>query len=559
MIFGMIDAKRNAGITNPTQCKPLCGYLRLTVDPQGNKIGYEVQRKAIKAWAEATGQSIGAWYQDKDLTAADLSVERPDFERMLADVKAGQWGGIAVWRLDRLVRLSREFERVNAVTEDARAYILSLDPLLSTKDDMGKFVMRILVMMAEMEIAAMRARQLGHQRLKAESGAVKRGGTRPFGFEGPQYSGDGRLLNEGRVFVAHVPEEAALIREAARRFAYEGESMADIVRDWASRTPPVLSSTGQIWNTTSLYKSISSPRVGGFRQHETRDPETGTKRMDMYPAVWDAILDPETWEKVRAMRKVLGERGRPNTYMLTGGTVLCGKCGWRMGAQLRKTDRDGGMKVGWYRCTPKLNHQIAGACGSNNILVEVVDDVVIKAIEQRLAQTPGLIDAVSKQSGGSDPRIPTALDTIAECDRRLEEFAKLAALPPARGGITTAEYMTIRSSVWDQRQAAASIIEAARATQSVPSPVGSERDHIGDWIRSLTPTQCRAFVRAHVQSVVIGPSKRGGSPERRRLATLGRVEPIFSDAKILDADRNEAGIGDLGADALRAAPPIEVV
>lgn len=548
------------GVHGSPPKKPLAGYLRLTSDRDGRKIGYEVQQRAILAWCEATGETIGEWYQDRDLTAADRDVVRPDYERMLKDIESGKWGGIAVWRLDRLVRLTREFERVFAVVEDAKAFVMSIEPLLSTKDDMGKFVIRLLVMLAEMEIAAMKARGRAHQRAKAEAGKVSGGGIRPFGFEGPIKDGEGRIINQGRIFVAHVPEEAALIREAARRFAWEGESLNDIVRDWLRRGVKTASGTDS-WTAEAVYRTLSGPRMVGLRSHTTTDPVSGEQRTDLFPAEWEPILDQETWDRIRALKVSRPGRGRPYSYLLTGGLALCGNphCGRRMIGSVMHVpagpDDDGPEKHNAYVCDNSLKAKAGGACGSNKIYSSVVEEYVVELIMARLEKTPELIDQMAADAGGSDPRIATALDTIKECDRKLAEFATLAALPPERGGITTAEWMAFRTAVWDQRQAASSIIEAARATQTVPTPVGTERDNLRAWFDALALSQRRAFVRAHVRAVIILKGRRGGSPDpkKRRAAQLGRVKVLFADAKKVDGGGQDAGVTDLDVDPLLRA------
>lgn len=543
------DEKTRLDGPAPAVTKPLAGYLRLTQDRHGNKIGYDVQMRAINAQATALGMTIGQWYKDKDITAADLDVERPEYEQMLRDVESGRWGGVMVWRLDRLVRLTREFERCWGVVQDSGGHIISIEPLISTKDSIGLMLMRILVMMAEMEIDSMRVRQRGHQRARAEAGKAGGGGHRPFGFVGWVKDDEGMVLNPGRFGVDHHPVEAPLLREAARRVAWEGESYTDVIKDWLNRDPPIVGTTGSPWVAQTLQQALTSPRVVGLREHKTVDPVTGEKRVDLFPAEWDPILDKETWDRLRALKVARPRKGRPYSYLLSGGIALCGNsgCGKRMiGSPMRTAAGD----VNGYICDNSVAAVAQGGCGSNKIYAKIAEEYVLESILARLSATPEMIDSVADETNGLDPRVDTALDTIAECDRKLEEFAKLAALPPERGGITTQEWLVFRTSVWDQREAAKRIVEAARTVQVIPTPIGSERDNMREWFEGLTITQQRAFVRAHVRAVVIKKGKRGGSVAARAVATLGRVEIVFSDAKHVDGRGDDAGITDRDLDAL---------
>jgi site-specific DNA recombinase len=222
----------------------VAGYIRLTVDRQGLKVGKKIQREEIQAWADREGYSV-VWFEDQDITAAKLEVVRPAYEEMLQRVAAEEFAGVVVWRLDRLVRLTREFERCFGVLEDSSTFMKDIDQKIDSESPIGKMFMRLLVMMAEMEIAAMRARALAHQQYKAENGLVSGGGLRPFGFVGAiKDEKTKKILNPDDALIKHVPEEAALIREAADRILNGGATYGDIVgtgrnairQSWA---PPV--------------------------------------------------------------------------------------------------------------------------------------------------------------------------------------------------------------------------------------------------------------------------------------------------------------------------------
>lgn len=527
--------------------KALAAYLRLTVDRQGNKIGYDVQKRAINRWAEYAGETIGYWYQDKDLTAADLSVERPAYEEMLRAVKAGDWGGIVVWRLDRLVRLMYEIERCLHLVDESKAFIVSIDPtVIDSRDPLGKMFMRILIMFAEMEIMGMRARQKGHKLEKAMAGKYH-GGHRPFGFEGAIHDDEGKMLNSGTAGIEHNPTEAALIREAARRIL-DGETPAEIVADWLSRNPPVTGPLGGPMNSTVLRKVLLSPRVAGYREYVIKDPETGAERVELAPAQWKAIISPDDWQRIRTITKVGTRRGRPAGYLLTGGLVLCGECGQRMiGGRQYSRKREA---CHYYRCETGPTAAHRGSCGRNSIRAEAVDEMVLAAVMKRIARTPAILDAVDRdiQDSGSDIA-QTSMEIVAECDRKLEEYAAMAALPANRGGLTRGEWMALRGGILEERQSALRRLEASRTARPAPVPMGRDRQDLRGWLKGLTLEQRRAFLRAHVRAVTIGRGRQGGVPS----VQLDRVDILFADAQVFDAGSDQASVRDLHADALPAA------
>jgi len=60
-----------------------------------------MQRDAIHRAATARGESVAHWYEDK---ITGETMQRPDLERLRADVRQGNVRKLYVWRLDRLTR-----------------------------------------------------------------------------------------------------------------------------------------------------------------------------------------------------------------------------------------------------------------------------------------------------------------------------------------------------------------------------------------------------------------------------------------------------------------------
>jgi len=84
-------------------------YNRISNDPQGIEAGVERQRHDCEALAGRLGWQVHDTYVDNDLSAW-TGKRRPDYQRMLADIKAGKVDAVIVWHEDRLTRLPRELE-----------------------------------------------------------------------------------------------------------------------------------------------------------------------------------------------------------------------------------------------------------------------------------------------------------------------------------------------------------------------------------------------------------------------------------------------------------------
>src|SRR5690242_18400057 len=103
---------------------PVGVYLRISDDSAGEAKGVARQREDCTALA-----AVRRWepviYEDNDVSAFRRGVVRPEFERMLADLKAGQIRGIVVYDLDRLARQPRDLERVIDLYEETPGLIFA--------------------------------------------------------------------------------------------------------------------------------------------------------------------------------------------------------------------------------------------------------------------------------------------------------------------------------------------------------------------------------------------------------------------------------------------------
>jgi site-specific DNA recombinase len=78
-------------------------YCRISRDREGAGLGVARQETDCRDKADALGWTIAEVYVDNDVSAYSGKV-RKDYQRMLADVRAGRIDGIVAWHTDRLHR-----------------------------------------------------------------------------------------------------------------------------------------------------------------------------------------------------------------------------------------------------------------------------------------------------------------------------------------------------------------------------------------------------------------------------------------------------------------------
>ena len=89
-------------------------YLRISSDPNDKREGVDRQREDTSALCEIKGWTPVDFYPDNDRSASN-GKQRPQWERLLGDIKAGKIDAIAAWDQDRGWRMMHELEDLRAV------------------------------------------------------------------------------------------------------------------------------------------------------------------------------------------------------------------------------------------------------------------------------------------------------------------------------------------------------------------------------------------------------------------------------------------------------------
>lgn len=452
-------------------------YARISHDSGGTALGVTRQRADCEALIARKGWDVAEVYIEND-TSAFSRKPRPQYLRMLDDVKNGRVGVVVAWHPDRLHRSPRELEDFIDVIESSGAKVATCtagDYDLSTPD--GRLMARIVGSVArkESEDKSRRLRRK-HEELAA-AGKVSGGGNRPFGFES-----DRSTVN---------PAEAKLIQDAARRLL-AGDSLYGIVAEWTERGVPT--ATGAPWSTTSLKSTLTRPRVAGLREHHGAV---------VGKATWAPILDEATWRQVRAILMDPDRRQNPvgrRSYLLTG-ILRCDLCGAKLVAAPRATDTPG-ITVRAYGC-----HKTSGGCGRIFGVAEPIEEFVVEAVLTAL-DGPAL-----RARKTEDPGEQVA-DQIAADEAKLAELADLWA----DGTITRAEWLRSRQRI------EARLADTRRRVQRRPANVFSGIDDLRATWEDLSLARRRGIISAVLDRVTVGPVvSRGNRFNSDRLGLVWRA------------------------------------
>lgn len=353
--------------------------------------------------AELRGFGTPEKYEDIE-SAYRRGAERPDYERLLADIRAGKVTTVIIWKIDRVARRLVEFMRFQQTCDKHGVTVLSVNDPYDTSTPIGRAIVQILAVFAELESATIALRVKSAKESAAAAGTQHGGGRPRFGYHRPRFNEDrgpapcptcGSYETSGLCLPA-----AEAIRDAAAR-VLAGESYGTIVADWTARG--LLTDVGKPWTVRQVSSLLRRPHLAGLRVH--RGEVVGT-------ATWEPILDRTTHEALTTLRR--GPSLAPRrTYLLTGGTVACGREG--CGGPLRGSGEKGQRA---YRCwgPPK-----GEGCGRLQVMAEPLERFVTDATLGALArpEVRRALRAGVSTSGDEEREVLTAL---ADAEGRLIEL-----------------------------------------------------------------------------------------------------------------------------------------
>lgn len=456
-------------------------YARISDDRAGSGLGVTRQETDCRHLAETRGWTVADVYIDND-TSAYRGRRRPNYQRLLDDLKTGRIGGVVAWHPDRLHRSPKELEAFIDVIDASGAVVATVqagDLDLSTAS--GRMTARIVGAVSRHESEHKSERHRRKHLELAAAGKTNGGGWRPFGYE------------PDRLTIR--PDEAAIIRELAER-VLSGDSIRGLLADLNRRG--IATTTGKPWGTSTMRRLLMSPRIAGLREHRGEIAA---------PAVWPAIIDRATSE---ALRRLLSDPARrlnrnPRSYLLTGGLAFCALCDRKLVARPRADKR---------RCYVCASGPGFGGCGKIRVVADPLERYVVDVVLEGLEG--GALTALLERR--SERPAASTVD-LAEVEGQLDELATMFAAAE----IGRREWLVARRHLEDRRERLAAVL-ADQARGSALTPLMGGAGTLAERWGAMGFGQQRAALAAVLDRVVVGPAVKG-----RNFFDPGRVQPPRGD------------------------------
>lgn len=370
-------------------------YLRVSEGRGGKSESTDEQAADLARDAAEQGWQVGEPYVDYGKSASRYAKgNRDDFDRLMADLKTGQFGAgiLALWESSRGSRRVGEWVSLLDTLEDAgvRVWVSTDERLFNPRIPGDRKTLLSAAVDSEFESA--RTRQRVVRGIPEQAAKGRPHALAPFGYV-RRYDPVTRQL-VGQEIVA---DEAEVVRTIYRRLD-QGHSLRAITLDLQAQG--VRSRAGRPLVEQVVREIATRPTYAARRVYQEKT----------YAGTWEAIVDGALFDRVQALlndprrRTQRDGQGRHLLSML----VYCGKC------QAPLTASQRGGRAWHYRCrTP--------GCGAS-VNLEILDGIATRAMLGYLAR-PDIVETLTR-ARGEDPEVEKVRAELDATRRQLVDLAK---------------------------------------------------------------------------------------------------------------------------------------
>ncbi len=390
-------------------------------------------------------------YSDEDFTGANT--KRPGLQRLLSDIEDGLIDVLIVYQLDRLSRDVRDFANIYSLLEEHSVSFISVKEQIDTTTPIGKAMMYVTVVFAQMERETIAARVTDNMIGLAKKGYWT-GGQPPLCYDRQRIEVDGKR----HVTLVQNPEGVAYVTKIFDLFLDLRLSLQGMETYFKNNN--IKTVNGKFFSTNQIHKILTmpycveaTPEIYDFYSAKgcIMDPDSPREKWDGTVGVMiygrtteknkkHQLQPPENWRVCLGLHKpfvpadkwlAVQKQFSRNTFdktmkydvPLLKGVLRC-KCGSLMQVSRKKRINDVGS---WYYCIKRMRQGAEACPDSHHIKTELLDNKVIE-IFCNINSDPSLIETFAKRPDIKKPDLANIKKQIASTNKKIETLASSLAL-----------------------------------------------------------------------------------------------------------------------------------
>ncbi len=480
-------------------------YARISLDRK-EEAGVKRQEKACRDLAAARGYAVTGVYVDNSISAYS-GATRPEYQRLLRDIKAGLIDKVLVWHQDRLHRRLAELsEYIDVVTAHGVDTETVNGGAIDLSGATGIMLAQIIGAVSEQESRHKAERIKAAYEQMNLNGMPYGSGRRTFG-----YVADRTALNE--------PEAEALRHVAG--LVVNGGSLYGAA-NWLT-AHGFTTTAGKKFYGGAVRDLLLNPRLAGYATHNTLNHEgkrVKSNRKIVGRAQWPAIFTEKEHEQLKAVLTNPARtknRGRGHKPEHLGSGIF------RCGCDTCLADPDDArvLYVRWRKETKynykrriyyaKVNEQLRGK-GHASRLADPVEEYVTAAVLARLSR-PDITTAIAAaEDTGTATRLTAERTELRDRINGLE--AELVA-----GNLDPAQFGRLNKALITKMEQLDTELAACAEDNTALSAIVAAGDDVREWWVTA-PLELKRSLLDAVARVYIIPERQGAksfNPDKVRI------------------------------------------
>lgn len=328
-------------------------YIRVSTHWQVDKDSLPLQENDLINYAKyALG--IDKYEIFKDAGYSAKNTNRPDYQRMMARLRTGEFTHLIVWKIDRISRNLLDFAQMYNELKQLGITFVSKNEQFDTSTAMGEAMLKIILVFAELERNITSERVTAIMLSRANEGKWN-GGHVPFGYD---YDKTTKILSVN-------PTEAITVNMIYDTYE-ETRSLIKVAK--FMNESKYFPRSGKAWNPVTIGTILNNPFYSGdylYNKHDEKKSGGNTSTSSLKKeSEWILAKDhhPPIIERERqqAIKLILQSQRRSNkggsrTYTrvnthIFAGLLKCGKCGNGMPSTIDRV-RGNGYRPSIYMCS----------------------------------------------------------------------------------------------------------------------------------------------------------------------------------------------------------------
>jgi DNA invertase Pin-like site-specific DNA recombinase len=366
-----MDHQAQQGVSTPQPIR-YCLYSRKSTEQDElQALSIESQVKEMLSMAERDGLLVTEIRRESH--SAKASGQRPEFNRIIDDIRLKRFDGILAWAPDRLSRNAGDLDTIVDLMDQGVIREIRTNGSRFTNSPSDKFMLMMLCSQAKLENDN---KSINIKRgLKAKVEMGYRPNMSPLGYLHDKNADKGTR----RIFID--PLRAPIIREMFEKVGHQCWTGRQI-KKWLDHDGVLRSRTGKKVALSSIYMILSNPFYTGRYEFPLKSGK-------WYKGKHDAIISQELFDRVQENLTLIPKGVHGSKEFSFARLFFCGACGASITAEEKiKKLRDGTIKrYVYHHCTRQLDRNCRETFLREEALIQQITQLVDKLNIDELGMT----------------------------------------------------------------------------------------------------------------------------------------------------------------------------